>query len=32
MEIVYREEELRQYMENAVKVSPDHPVLTDRYL
>ena len=32
MEIVYREEELRHYMENAVKVSPDHPVLTDRYL
>lgn len=32
MEIVYTEEELRHYMENAVKVSPDHPVLTDRYL
>ena len=32
MEIVYREEELKHYMENAVKISPDHPVLTDRYL
>ena len=32
MEIVYREEELRHYMENAVRVSPDHPILTDRYL
>lgn len=32
MEIVYQEEELLHYMENAVKVSPDHPVLIDRYL
>lgn len=32
MEIVYKEEELRLYMENAVKVSPEHPVLVDRYL
>lgn len=32
MEIVYKEEELRHYMENAVKVSPEHPVLVDRYL
>ena len=32
MEIVYREEELLQYMENAVKVNPEHPVLIDRYL
>jgi carbamoyl-phosphate synthase large subunit len=32
MEIVYREEELLQYMENAVKVNPQHPVLIDRYL
>lgn len=32
MEIVYEEKELRHYMENAVRVSPDHPVLTDRYL
>ncbi|MBF0713450.1 carbamoyl-phosphate synthase large subunit [Gemella sp. GH3] len=32
MEIVYKEEELRYYMQNAVKVSPEHPVLVDRYL
>ncbi|MBM7647195.1 carbamoyl-phosphate synthase large subunit [Bacillus ectoiniformans] len=32
MEIVYKEAELLQYMENAVKVNPDHPVLIDRYL
>lgn len=32
MEIVYKEEELIHYMENAVKVSPEHPVLVDRYL
>lgn len=32
MEIVYAEEELRNYMEQAVKASPEHPVLIDRYL
>jgi carbamoyl-phosphate synthase large subunit len=32
MEIVYREEELLHYMENAVKINPEHPVLIDRYL
>ncbi|PLR97348.1 carbamoyl-phosphate synthase large subunit [Bacillus sp. T33-2] len=32
MEIVYQEQELLHYMENAVKVSPEHPVLIDRYL
>lgn len=32
MEIVYGEEELLHYMENAVKVNPQHPVLIDRYL
>jgi carbamoyl-phosphate synthase large subunit len=32
MEIVYKEEELLHYMENAVKVNPEHPVLVDRYL
>jgi carbamoyl-phosphate synthase large subunit len=32
MEIVYHEEELLRYMENAVKVNPNHPVLIDRYL
>ncbi|MGL4820851.1 MAG: ATP-grasp domain-containing protein, partial [Bacilli bacterium] len=32
MEIVYKEEELLQYMANAVSVNPDHPVLVDRYL
>ncbi|MEQ6375263.1 carbamoyl-phosphate synthase large subunit [Bacillaceae bacterium S4-13-58] len=32
MEIVYKEEELERYMEEAVRVNPDHPVLVDRYL
>ncbi|MCZ0755501.1 carbamoyl-phosphate synthase large subunit [Anoxybacillus sp. J5B_2022] len=32
MEIVYKEEELLHYMEHAVKVNPQHPVLIDRYL
>ncbi|WP_342469931.1 carbamoyl-phosphate synthase large subunit [Ureibacillus sp. FSL K6-3587] len=32
MEIVYNEDELKHYMENAVEASPDHPVLIDRYL
>ncbi|OMP68542.1 carbamoyl-phosphate synthase large subunit [Domibacillus epiphyticus] len=32
MEIVYKEAELLQYMKNAVKVNPEHPVLIDRYL
>ncbi len=32
MEIVYKKEELLRYMEDAVKINPDHPVLIDRYL
>jgi carbamoyl-phosphate synthase large subunit len=32
MEIVYLEDELLHYMENAVKINPEHPVLIDRYL
>ncbi len=32
MEIVYNEEELLHYMEQAVRVNPQHPVLIDRYL
>ena len=32
MEIVYSEDELLHYMEHAVKASPEHPVLIDRYL
>ncbi|MBS4177185.1 carbamoyl-phosphate synthase large subunit [Lederbergia citrea] len=32
MEIVYEERELLHYMENAVKINPEHPVLVDRYL
>ena len=32
MEIVYNESELRDYMGRAVKVTPDHPVLVDRYM
>lgn len=32
MEIVHSEAELFEYMKTAVRVSPDHPVLVDRYL
>ncbi|WP_449539949.1 carbamoyl-phosphate synthase large subunit [Ferdinandcohnia sp. Marseille-Q9671] len=32
MQIVYQTDELLHYMENAVKVNPQHPVLIDRYL
>jgi carbamoyl-phosphate synthase large subunit len=32
MQIVYNEAELRDYMVEAVKVNPEHPVLIDRYL
>ncbi len=32
MEIVYDEESLRAYMSQAVKVSPGHPILVDKFL
>ncbi|MWV45200.1 carbamoyl-phosphate synthase large subunit [Paenibacillus sp. HJL G12] len=32
MEIVYSDAELLSYMEEAVKINPDHPVLIDRYM
>jgi carbamoyl-phosphate synthase large subunit len=32
MQIVYNEAELQDYMVEAVKVNPEHPVLIDRYL
>ncbi|MGL5511736.1 MAG: ATP-grasp domain-containing protein, partial [Sporomusa sp.] len=32
MEIVYNEAELNDYMVRAVKASPEHPVLVDRYM
>jgi carbamoyl-phosphate synthase large subunit len=32
MEIVYHKKELLRYMENAVKINPEHPVLIDCYL
>jgi carbamoyl-phosphate synthase large subunit len=32
MEIVFDEDSLLDYMERAVKASPDHPVLVDKYL
>jgi carbamoyl-phosphate synthase large subunit len=32
MEVVYEKKELEEYMQNAVKVSPDRPVLVDKYL
>ncbi|HIZ52931.1 MAG TPA: carbamoyl-phosphate synthase large subunit [Candidatus Enterococcus avicola] len=32
MEIVENQHDLEDYMENAVKASPEHPVLIDRYL
>lgn len=32
MEIVYSDNELLTYMEQAVKINPEHPVLIDRYM
>jgi carbamoyl-phosphate synthase large subunit len=32
MEIVYNEHELLDYMQRAVQVNPEHPVLIDRYM
>jgi len=32
MEIVYSDSELLSYMEEAVKINPEHPVLIDRYM
>ena len=32
MEVVYDQEELVEYMNRAVRISPDHPVLIDKYI
>ncbi|MGV8144585.1 MAG: carbamoyl-phosphate synthase large subunit [Methanothermobacter sp.] len=32
MEIVYDDSELKEYMKEAVKVSPEHPILVDKFL
>jgi carbamoyl-phosphate synthase large subunit len=32
MEIVYKEEALKRYMNEAVRVSPNHPILIDKFL
>lgn len=32
MEIVYDDNELEEYMKEAVKVSPEHPILVDKFL
>ncbi len=32
MEIVYDDYELKEYMKEAVKVSPEHPILVDKFL
>jgi carbamoyl-phosphate synthase large subunit len=32
MEIVYDDKELEEYMKEAVKVSPEHPILVDKFL
>lgn len=32
MEIVYSDQELLKYMEEAVNINPEHPVLIDRYM
>ena len=32
MELVYNQEDLARYMQNAIEVSPDRPVLVDRFL
>ena len=32
MEIVYDDKELKKYMKEAVKISPEHPILVDKFL
>ena len=32
MELIYNEEDLRRYMASAIEVTPDRPVLIDRFL
>ncbi|MGL4670454.1 MAG: carbamoyl-phosphate synthase large subunit [Methanobacteriaceae archaeon] len=32
MEIVYSDDELKEYMKEAVKISPEHPILVDKFL
>ena len=32
MELVYNVDDLRRYMQNAIEVSPDRPILVDRFL
>jgi carbamoyl-phosphate synthase large subunit len=32
MDVVYRDEELKEYIEEAVRVSPDKPILVDEFL
>jgi carbamoyl-phosphate synthase large subunit len=32
MEIVYSDEELKRYMQYAVQIEPDHPILIDKFL
>jgi len=32
MEIVYDDNELKEYMEEAVRISPEHPILVDKFL
>lgn len=32
MEIVYDDDELREYMKEAVRISPEHPILVDKFL
>jgi len=32
MQIVYDDDELREYMKEAVKISPKHPILVDKFL
>ncbi|NYB51321.1 MAG: carbamoyl-phosphate synthase large subunit [Methanobacteriaceae archaeon] len=32
MQIVYDDDELREYMQEAVRISPEHPILVDKFL
>ncbi len=32
MEVVYSQEQLGRYIRNAAQLTPDHPVLIDKYL
>ena len=32
MKIVYKQKDLEEYIQQAIDISPDHPILIDKYL